>query len=217
MHLENPLLIREDKQQSDPPKMNRNHRTTIITLSFFAVLISWFTLDDETLSVERFKGGIIGLLINVRFFFMHALLAGIVLYSVIRLIKKRVFGYFFPLIICLIHFTVLITIRTKKYLRESSPIVLKADFFDEINGLTLYLRQNKTYKLSDYGFYGGANHYGEYQIIGDTILLSEKHPLGTARDIMSNKLVMRNGFVLIKPDSTGTYQEGEWIKLRIIK
>lgn len=185
--------------------MNRKELFTIISLGLFAILISAFILSDENLSFEHFKGGIITVLISIRFFFMHALLAGIVIYSIIRLIKKKAYGYLFPLIICLLHFTIVITIRTKKYLRESSPIVLKADSFDEINGLTLYLRQNKTYKLSDYGFFGGTNHYGDYQIIGDTIMLSEKYPLGPDRYIMSNKLIIQNGYILIKPDSRNNY------------
>ena len=185
--------------------MNRKDLFRIIGLSFLAFLISAFILADESLSSEHFKGGIIGLLISIRFFFMHALLAVIVVYSAIRLIKKRAFGYLFPLIICLIHFTVVITIRTKKDLRESSPIVLKAECFDEINGLTLSLRQNRTYKLSDYGFFGGTNHYGEYQIIGDSILLSEKYPLGPDRDVMSNRLIIQNGYIFIIPNSRNNY------------
>lgn len=197
--------------------MNRKTLITILSLTFLSLLISAFILDDEIKSFCSIEEGINGFLLSIRFFFMNALLIGISIYSIVQLLKKRTFGYLFPISVCLIHFAIVITLRIKLNLRESSPIILKAHYYGEINGLTLDLRENKTYKLSDFGFFGGTTHYGEYRMIGDTILLSKKNPLGEDRDIMSNKLVMEKELILIKPDSNGIYNKNEFIKLQIVK
>ena len=195
----------------------KNTKTIVIILSIFAVLISAFILDDEIQSIYSDEDGFTGFLLGIRFYFMNSLLVAIVVYSLIRLITKRIFGYLFPLILCLIHFGFVITIRAKLAARESSPIALQAHYDGDINGLTLYLKENKTYKLGNYGIFGGRNHYGDYRFSGDTILLSEKYPLGKDNDIMCNKLLIRNGFILVKPDSTGVYKDNSPFQLRIIQ
>ena len=197
--------------------MNRTNRKPIILLTIFSILISAFVLDDEIRSFYQIEEGFItGFLLSIRFFFMHALLIGVIIYSLIRLLKTKTRGYLFPIVVCLIHTVVVITLRIQLNLRESSPVVLQAHYDGDINGLTLYLRQNKTYKLSDYAVFSETTNYGEYRISGDTILLSEKDPLGEDRSIMGNKLLIDKGVILIKQDSNGNFRADQPFKLRII-
>ena len=58
---------------------------------------------------------------------------------------------------------------------------------------------------------------GKYKFSGDTIVLSKKYPLGEDRDIMSNKLLKGDEYVLIKADSRGQYNAEEYFRVRIIK
>ncbi|WP_341904554.1 hypothetical protein [Fluviicola taffensis] len=197
--------------------MNRTIRNTIIILTIFSLLISGIVLDDEIRSFYQIEEGPIdGVLLSIYFLFMHALLIGVVIYSMIQLLARKIRGYLFPIAVCLIHTVIVITLRIKLNIRESSPVVFQAHYDGDINGITLYLRQNKTYKLSDYAVFGETNNYGEYRMSGDTILLSEKHPLGEDRVIMGNKLLVDNTFVLIKQDSKGNFKTDQPFKLRIV-
>lgn len=195
--------------------MNLN-KLTIILLTIISLLLSYLQLNKEIKSLEQTEEGLLEAFLSIASFVLIAFLLTVFIFSLVQIVKKRKYVYFFPVGICLATFVTIIVIATKIYMRDSSPVILQAHYDGDINGLTLYLRENKTYKIQDFGFLGGTNHYGEYKIKGDTIILSKKYPLGEDRHIMCNKLVRKKDRILLKPDSTGVYPENEYIQLKII-
>lgn len=196
--------------------MTRQSKIIISILTVLTLLFSYLILDTELESFDKTEEDLIlSILSTIGSWLLKLLLASIAVYSIVQLVKNRKFGFFLPLAVCVMSFVSIAVLWQKFETRESSPVTLKAHYDGDINGLTLYLRKNKTYKLDDFAFLGGTIHYGEYKIIGDTILLSKKYPLGRDRDIMSNKLLIGKEFILIKPDSNGFYNDNEYVKLRI--
>jgi len=196
--------------------MNQS-KIIISILTIFALVISYFSISAELKTLDQTEEDIfLGNLSTLGDWLLKIILIGIAVYSTIEIIKRRKLGFLFPFAVSIISLVVIVIIWKKFETRESSPIILQAQYDGDINGITLYLRKNNTYKINDFAFLGGTNHYGEYIMKGDTILLSKKYPLGSDRDVMSDKLLKGKEFVLIKPDSNGQYDENEYIKLRLI-
>jgi hypothetical protein len=196
-----------------------NQSKIIITiLTILALVFSYSILNPEIKTFERTEEDVIvGVLSMLGNWFLKLLLIGVTVLSVIQIIRNRKFGFFFPLSISIMCFVISTLIWYKFETRESSPVILKAHYDGDINGLTLFLRANKTYKLENFSFLGGTCYYGEYIIKSDTIILSEKYPLGIDnRNNIGNKLLKVKEFILIKQDSNGRYDANEYFKLRII-
>lgn len=142
---------------------------------------------------------------------------GILIYSGIEFIRKKRTGFVIPIIVTVLNLIVIKVIQNEFEKREASPVVFQAHYDGDINGLTLYLRKNHTYKIDDFSILGGTCHYGKYILKGDTIVLSEKYPLGADRDIMGNKLLKTSDFVFIQTDALGHFKTENYIKLSIVK
>lgn len=198
--------------------MMNQSKIVIIILTITALVISYFTISSELLTLDRTEEDLIlGVVSIIGSWFSKLLIAGIIIYSGLRLFKNRITGFIIPLAVSAINLIVVMIIKNEFDKREASPVIFQAHYDGDINGITLYLRKNNTYKIDDFAFLGGTSHYGKYKFNGDTIVLSKKYPLGEDRDIMSNKLLKGNEYVLIKPDSSGQYNAEEYFRLRIIK
>lgn len=197
--------------------MNR-HKIILIIISIISLLIAFSSIYSEWLTLESTEEDFIfGIVSTFSSWIKGILMVGILIYSGLKLFRNKKMGFILPLAVTIIHFVVIQVIQSIFEQRESSPIVLHAHYYGDINGISLFLRKNNTYKIDDFSILGGTCHYGKYILKGDTIVLSEKYPLGADRDIMGNKLLKTKEFILIKPNSNGQYDENEYIKLRIIQ
>lgn len=185
-----------------------------IILILVSCALSFVILKVEFASFDQIDEG---LLPNLGYPTLKLCFIGIGVFSLIQFIRKRDIGYLITSSITLITAIIVIVIWQKIDAREASPVKLKAHYDGDINFMTLTLRANKTYKIQDFGFFGGTTHFGNYQLKGDTILLNKKHPLGKDRNIMGNRLLMKDGYVLVKADSTGNFSEKAPFKMRIIE
>lgn len=166
-------------------------KVTIILSTILSLIVSFFILRNEFQSLDSVEEFFFCSLITIGFNILKLFLIGIGVFSIDQLRKKRQLIYLIPIIISLTTFIIVFIIWQKIEERESSPIVLKAHYDGDINGLTLTLKKNLTYKLEDFAFLGETDYFGNYTIKGDTILLSKKYPLGKDRDIMDNKLLRK--------------------------
>ena len=189
---------------------------SLIFTTALSLLFSFLVMSHDIQSLRSIEEDLfVGVIIWIGQLILKLGLIGLFIFSITFIVRKRQFGYVIPIIACLSTFLVTLIVWSKLHAREISPIRLKAHYDGDINGLTLTLKENLTYRLQDYSFIGGTAHFGEYEIKGDTIFLSEQYPLGRDRDIMSSKLLIRSDFILIKPDANGIYNQEDYLKLRI--
>jgi hypothetical protein len=197
--------------------MNSSNRIILVlvivslTLSYAILKIEFESIDETDQNLISGYWNTLGILL------LKVVLIGIGVLSIIQFIRKRQFGYLISLSIAIITTIIVIVIWQQIDAREASPVKLKAHYDGDINGLALTLRENMTYKIEDYAFFGGTTHFGNYRLKGDTIVLNKKYPLGKDRYIMGNRLLIKNGYVLIKADSTGNFSENAPFKMRIVK
>lgn len=100
-----------------------------------------------------------------------------------------------------------------KDISNDEQILLRANYDGDINGLTLELFENGTYKIHDYSILGGDMKRGEYELKEDTIKFHNKYPLGEDRDFFPNKILILNDSTieLITDDE----YDKKWLKFRI--
>lgn len=193
-----------------------NSKKTITVLTILSLFISYFIITSEIQSLDLSEEGFfLGSILFLFLWLLKLALLVIGIHSLFKLVEKRNLGYFINVIITIVTLIVVIVVWYKVDKRESSPIILEAHYDGDINGITLSLRKNDTYKIQDYSLFGGTDHFGKYSFNGDTILLNKEFPLGEERNILDNKLLRRNNYILIKADSNGIYQEDQSLKLKI--
>lgn len=150
-------------------------------------------------------------------FFWYALgflLAGTTLHYAIKLFRKsRLKVFLIPVFIIV---TGIITNLGVQFLKieNTSPIILWAHYDGDINGLTLKLRKDGTYRLDDYSILGGEFFEGKFQIEKDTIYLYQKGSSGN--DFVSRKLLLTPDKVLFELDENGEYETG-FFSMRIVE
>lgn len=188
-------------------------RFMIFILSIIACIFSYIILKNDIQSIEREDADLFSLFFWLGEIILKLCFIGLGVFSIFQIIKKRSFGYIIPALLFFFTFSVVIIVWVKINRRDASPTVMKAHYPGDLNGITLILRRNNTYKLGEYTIFGGTEFYGEYTIESDTISLSEKHPLGEDRDIICDKLLLKGNFILLKADKNGIYTEN--LKLRI--
>lgn len=186
----------------------------ILILVIVSLALSYAILNIEFASFDEIDEGLFS---NLGYPSLKMCFIGIGAFSFIQFIRKRQLGYLISPSIVFVTTIIVIVIWQKIDVHEASHAKLYAHYDGEINFLTITLRANRTYKIRDYGYFGGTTHFGNYQLKGDTIVLNKKYPLGKHRNIMGNRLLMKNGYVLIKADSTGNFSEKAPFKMRIVK
>ena len=90
---------------------------------------------------------------------------------------------------------------------DSSPVVLEAANRGDEEMIELFLRENQTFKLIDYGWLGSLTYYGYYEKINDGYLLTNSIP-GADLDGIDGKLVYKEKSIQLQrtySDSTYTY------------
>ena len=184
-----------------------------ITLILISLTLSCVLLKVEFKAFDEIDEGLFS---NIVYPFLNLCFIGIGLFSFIRFIKKWDTGYLIVSSNTFITAIVVILIWQKINTRETSNIEFKAQYDDGIHFTTLTLRKNRTYKLEDYGYYGGRTYFGDYWIKGDTIVLSKKHSWGTESPIIRNRLLMESGYVLAKTDSKGNFHQNDPYKMTIL-
>lgn len=74
-------------------------------------------------------------------------------------------------------------------MRDSSPIILQAEYDGGYNGVRIDLRENKTYKITDGSALGGTCYRGNYTLNGTVIELDKP---------VIEKVIQTN-YLVIKP------------------
>lgn len=158
-----------------------------------------------------------GLFTNIIYPFLKLCFIGIGVFSLIHFIKKKEPAHLITPSITFITTLVVLIIWQKFDTREASAVKLKAHYDGGIHFTTLILRANKTYKLEDYGYYGGTTYFGIYRQKGDTIVLSKKRIWGTDWTVMSDRLFIQDGYLLVKANSNANFSEKAPFKMRIVR
>lgn len=131
----------------------------------------------------------------------------------IRLKFSRI--YRLPLLLCLISLSSSLCIALYFHHRENSTVILSARFDGGTNGINLFLRENKTYKIDNFSHLGGESYYGNYNIKGNFILLDDEHPKIEKNKLFSTKMIIEDGYVLIKPTPQGEYRLNAGTPLKV--
>lgn len=205
----------EEKNQSTlntPKSRNWKH----ILFGLMTVIGSFYLVKHEFQSLKYIDNDLFaGVLGFLWYGLLKLALIFVLVFSIIRLIKSKMLIYLMTLLISLSTVIAIISVWVKINKRDSAPVILNAIYSGDINGMRLILRANNTYEIDDHGPFGGTLWYGQYSISNDTIYLSEEFPLGKERDVMGNKLLITQGFILIKQDEKGTFLN-DYLKLEIM-
>lgn len=88
--------------------------------------------------------------------------------------------------------------------RSSAPVLFDAYYDGDINGVGLRLRSDGTYEAVDGATIGGDILYGDYRLMGDTIMLGREHfRLGDAHWRFGNILLITDTGVVQAPAYRG--------------
>ena len=143
----------------------------ILVLVIVSLALSYAILKVEFASFDQINEGLFS---HIVYPFLKLCFIGLGVFSLIQFIRKRRFGDLITPSITFITAIIVMIIWQKIDAREASPVKLRAQYDGEIHFTTLTLRANRTYKLRDYGYYGGTTYFGSYQQKGDTIVLNKK-------------------------------------------
>lgn len=155
--------------------------------------------------------------VDLSFIVCWTALIGILIWTLIYLFLKRPIIYLIPASVVLIGMSYSYWLEHEWNEREASPVVFMSHYDGDINGITLYLRENGSYKLMDYSLLGGSDYFGTYRLRGDTILLNNANPLGKNRDIISPALLIDTNQVLPKQGTDGSFDRNQLFRMRIVK
>lgn len=91
-------------------------------------------------------------------------------------------------------------------MNKESNIILKATYTNDINGIDIHLKKDKTYKFDLYSIEGGNYYYGKYKIENDTIYLKMKKWHEDNKHI-ANKLLIEGDSIYYSFDKNGNYDK----------
>lgn len=134
----------------------------------------------------------------------------IVVFCVNKIIKRESKGYWIPVVSFVISSLVFTYFSNQISKRNSSTQILHGYYNGGLNGIRLILKENQTYLLDDFGPFGGNEYYGNYLIKNDTIVFEAEFPLGEDRDLIGQKLLIKDNKILTQKDSLGNFVEREF-------
>ena len=110
----------------------------------------------------------------------------------------------------------IVGLKTTEYINNNSPVIIKAFYDGDTNGLGLDLREDGTYRIENSSILGGNYINGNYKFKGDTILLDKERPLGSDNDFLTNKLLVTPDKVLFHLNKEGKFDSG-YFSMEIIE
>lgn len=116
--------------------------------------------------------------------------------------------YKLPYYILALGVVAIVGLKIIEHIKNSSPIILKAYYDGDTNGLGLDLREDGTYRIENSSILGGNYIDGNYRFKGDTILLDKERPLGSDNDFLTNKLLVTPDKVLFHLNKDGKFDSG---------
>lgn len=193
--------------------MKSQNRLAVVFLVVI-IIAAYFEVKGQ---LDRFGG------YKDNFFLINLILAiplkfiwiGAGVFSLIKWKKKKGRVFLIPFCFSIGLLITVIIIRSEFYKRESSSVVLKGIFKGELHRITVSLRENRTYKLEDYGMYWGLTRFGEYEIHSDTIILSNDYDFGEENDFRSRKLLRKGDFLIPFQDKNGAIREDTLSRLKV--
>jgi hypothetical protein len=193
-------------------KLNKLKKYLLI---IFALIASVIILNHEIQSINSQEWIIFDGFITLGWYLLFLIISIPTLHYSIRNLKRSKSNiYYVPIIILGITILTTITIQIFIHSESNSPVILRAHYDGDTNGLSLKLRENGTYNIHNYSIIGGDYINGTFKIENDTIYLDQDQAL--ENDFMSNKLVITEDKILFSIDKNGKYETG-YFTMKIIE
>lgn len=192
----------------------KNDTTRKIILTTLSIVSAFVVLRHEILNLNKTEWFIFDSFETLFWYGLGILIAIPTTINAVKSYKRsKSKAYFIPVII--LGFATILNLGLQFVQTENdSPVILWAHYDGDTNGLTLKLREDKTYRLENYSILGGDFIEGNYRLENDTIYMDRKEPIGN--DFMNDKLVITKDKVFFHLDKNGEYETG-FFSMRIIE
>jgi hypothetical protein len=165
----------------------------IVYRIYYFIHPSWFVLDFIMDGVV-YGGGVIA--------------------ALVVLIKSFKVRNYIPIMTILLGIICIVGTKIYEHHDQNKPSLIYASQMEDINGMWIDLRQDKTYLISYYSLLGGDYHNGNYRIENDTIYLNKEYPLGKGNNYMTNKLVAKDNKIYFHLDKNNNYDSTYYMTIK---
>lgn len=192
----------------------KNDKTRIILLTALSVVSAFVVLRHEILSLNKTEWFIFDAFETLFWLGLGILIAIPTTINAVKSYKRSSSkSYFIPIII-LGSATFLSLGLQFVHTENNSPVILSAHYDGDTNGISLKLREDRTYRLENYSILGGEFIEGNYKLENDTIYMDRKEPIGN--DFINDKLVVTKDKILFHLDKNGNFDTVNYF-MRIIE
>lgn len=192
----------------------KNDKTRIILLTALSVVSAFVVLRHEILSLNKTEWFIFDAFETLFWLGLGILIAIPTTINAVKSYKRSSSkSYFIPIII-LGSATFLSLGLQFVHTENNSPVILSAHYDGDTNGISLKLREDRTYGLENYSILGGEFIEGNYILENDTIYMDRKEPIGN--DFINDKLVVTKDKILFHLDKNGNFDTVNYF-MRIIE
>lgn len=192
----------------------KNDKTRIILLTALSVVSAFVVLRHEILSLNKTEWFIFDAFETLFWLGLGILIAIPTTINAVKSYKRSSSkSYFIPIII-LGSATFLSLGLQFVHTENNSPVILSAHYDGDTNGISLKLREDRTYGIENYSILGGEFIEGNYILENDTIYMDRKEPIGN--DFINDKLVVTKDKILFHLDKNGNFDTVNYF-MRIIE